>query len=81
MHRVVALLALASSVFPQSAKKLELAIHSNPPGPGDQTPGALDQGPTLILAVQEQLGLRLESKKGMVDFVVVDHVEKIPAGN
>jgi uncharacterized protein (TIGR03435 family) len=25
--------------------------------------------------------LRLESKKGMVDFVVVDHAEKIPAGN
>jgi uncharacterized protein (TIGR03435 family) len=56
----------------------DTAIHSNPPGPGDQTP---DQGPTLILAVQDQLGLRLESKKGMVDFVVVDHAEKIPAGN
>jgi uncharacterized protein (TIGR03435 family) len=59
----------------------DTAIHSNPPGPGDQTSGALDQGPTLILAVQDQLGLRLESKKGMVDFVVVDHAEKIPAGN
>ncbi|HEY6345630.1 MAG TPA: TIGR03435 family protein [Bryobacteraceae bacterium] len=59
----------------------DTAIHANPPGPGDQTPSALDQGPTLILAVQDQLGLRLESKKGMVDFVVVDHAEKIPAGN
>jgi uncharacterized protein (TIGR03435 family) len=35
----------------------------------------------LIQAVQEQLGLRLESKKGIVDFVVVDHAEKVPAGN
>jgi uncharacterized protein (TIGR03435 family) len=59
----------------------DTAIHSNPPGPGDQTPGALDQGSTLIQAVQEQLGLRLESKKGIVDFVVVDHAERIPAGN
>jgi uncharacterized protein (TIGR03435 family) len=56
----------------------DTAIHANPPGPGEQTP---DQGPTLILAVQEQLGLRLQSKKGMVDFVVVDHVEKVAAAN
>jgi uncharacterized protein (TIGR03435 family) len=56
----------------------DTAIHANAPGPGAQ---ATDQGPTLILAVQEQLGLRLESKKGMVDFVMVDHVEKIPAAN
>jgi uncharacterized protein (TIGR03435 family) len=56
----------------------DTAIHANPPGPGEQTP---DQGPALIQAVQEQLGLRLEPKKGIVDFVIVDHAERVPAGN
>jgi hypothetical protein len=38
-----------------------------------------DAGPTLLQALQDQLGLRLESKKGPVDFIVVDHAEKTPA--
>ena len=38
-------------------------------------------GPTLIRAVQDQLGLKLNSKKGLGDFVVVDHVEKVPTEN
>jgi uncharacterized protein (TIGR03435 family) len=40
-----------------------------------------DTGPNLFRAVQEQLGLRLESKKGTVDILVVDHVEKAPTEN
>jgi uncharacterized protein (TIGR03435 family) len=32
-------------------------------------------------AVQSQLGLRLVSKKGPVDIIVVDHVEKVPTEN
>jgi uncharacterized protein (TIGR03435 family) len=38
-------------------------------------------GPTLEQALQEQLGLKLESKKGAVDFLVVDHIEKVPTEN
>jgi uncharacterized protein (TIGR03435 family) len=38
-------------------------------------------GPTLQQALQDQLGLRLESKKGPVDFLVVDHAEKSPSEN
>jgi uncharacterized protein (TIGR03435 family) len=38
-------------------------------------------GPTLTQAVQDQLGLRLESTKGPVDTVVVDHIEKSPTEN
>jgi uncharacterized protein (TIGR03435 family) len=38
-------------------------------------------GPTLAMAVQDQLGLRLESKKGPVEFLVIDHVERIPTEN
>lgn len=42
---------------------------------------AEDPGPTIFQAVQDQLGLRLESKKGMVDIFVVDHIEKTPTEN
>jgi uncharacterized protein (TIGR03435 family) len=34
------------------------------------------EGPTLVDAVQGQLGLRLEAKKVAVQILVVDHVEK-----
>jgi uncharacterized protein (TIGR03435 family) len=40
-----------------------------------------DSGPTLQQALQDQLGLRLEAKKGPVDFLVVDHMEKAPSEN
>ena len=40
-----------------------------------------DAAPTLIVAVQEQLGLKLESKKGPVDILVIDHAEKVPTEN
>jgi uncharacterized protein (TIGR03435 family) len=40
-----------------------------------------DPGPTLEAAVREQLGLRLEPKKGPVDFIVVDSCEKTPSEN
>ena len=34
-----------------------------------------------LQAVQDQLGLRLERKMGPVDFLVVDHMEKLPTEN
>lgn len=37
--------------------------------------------PTIFTALQNQLGLRLESRKAPVDIFVIDHVEKTPAGN
>ena len=37
-------------------------------------------GPTLFTALQEQLGLRLESKKVPVDVIVIDGIEK-PSDN
>ena len=36
-------------------------------------------GPTLFTAVQEQLGLRLQSASGPVDVLLVDRVERPPA--
>jgi uncharacterized protein (TIGR03435 family) len=32
-------------------------------------------------AVQAQLGLKLEPKKGPVELIVIDHVEKTPTEN
>jgi uncharacterized protein (TIGR03435 family) len=31
--------------------------------------------------VESQLGLKLESKKGMIDILVIDHIEKVPTAN
>jgi uncharacterized protein (TIGR03435 family) len=44
------------------------------PNPGGAV--ATDAGPNIFTALQEQLGLRLESRKGPVDVTVIDHVEK-----
>jgi uncharacterized protein (TIGR03435 family) len=35
----------------------------------------------LFQAMQSQLGLKLESKKGPVEIIIIDHVERVPAGN
>jgi uncharacterized protein (TIGR03435 family) len=39
-------------------------------------PGAEVVGPALFTALQEQAGLRLESTKGTVEVLVIDHAEK-----
>ncbi len=51
-----------------------------PPGPGGGQKGAdssppPDSGPSIFTAIQEQLGLKLESTKGPVETLVIDHVE------
>ncbi len=40
-----------------------------------------DPPPSIFNALQEQLGIKLESKKGPVDLLVIDHVEKTPTEN
>jgi uncharacterized protein (TIGR03435 family) len=47
--------------------------------PGEPPPD--DPGPTIFQALQDQLGLKLESRKGQIDILVVDHLEKTPTDN
>lgn len=48
-----------------------------PPAPADPNP---DAPPDIFTAFQQQLGLKLESAKAMVDVMVIDHVE-MPSPN
>ena len=57
---------------------------SRPPGGGVgpvQGDSAPDQsGPSLFTALEEQLGLKLESQKSRVDVIVIDHID-LPSEN
>jgi len=46
-----------------------------PPPPGAQLPTADPNAPSLFTALQEQLGLKLDSQHGPVDVLVIDSVE------
>jgi uncharacterized protein (TIGR03435 family) len=50
---------------------------ASPPVPTE----ASEPGADLFAALPAQLGLKLDARKGSVEIVVVDHLEKLPTGN
>ena len=62
-------LRLRVDVFARGARGLPPLLNGGPP-PVD--PNA----PTIFTALQEQLGLKLDSQRGPVDVVVIDRVEQ-----
>jgi uncharacterized protein (TIGR03435 family) len=47
-----------------------------PPPPDSAGAPPVSNSPSILTAIQEQLGLRLEATKGPVEILVIDHVEK-----
>jgi len=60
---------------PDQSQFAAMGAHVTPPNTDD--PNA---PPSLYVALQEQLGLKMESTKANVDVMVIDHVEK-PSAN
>jgi uncharacterized protein (TIGR03435 family) len=60
---------------------LEFAPENMRPTDAGASPTSSDPAPTLLVAIQDQLGLKLEAKKLPVDIVIVDHIEKSPTEN
>jgi uncharacterized protein (TIGR03435 family) len=62
--------------------KYDFAMYwSTEEGPNTRAGVASEPRPTLFDAVQSQLGLKLEQKKGPVEILVVDYAERVPTGN
>ena len=37
--------------------------------------------PSIVSAIEEQLGLRLEARKMPLEVLIVDHADRVPAAN
>ncbi len=62
---------------PAFSQRSPIASASAPPGADIPAP----EGPSLFTALRDSLGLRLERRNVQVQFVVIDHIERIPTEN
>ncbi len=60
--------------------KLEWVPDEGQPNSGGEVPPPNAEGPAIFSAIREQLGLKLEARKGPVEVLVIDRAEK-PGGN
>jgi uncharacterized protein (TIGR03435 family) len=74
LHRVVANQTHLTGTFDFDLEWADLAFLFSPQANANDPP--LADGPSLFTALQEQLGLKLESSKAPVDVLVIDHVER-----
>lgn len=51
------------------------------PVPATTGPDVQEPRTDIFSALQSDIGIRLESKRGPVEMVVIDHAEKVPTGN
>lgn len=69
-------------LMPGGPPPRQMADGTGAPGAGPGAPPGVESappdtsGPDILTAIQEQLGLKLESQKGPVELLVIEHVEK-----
>jgi uncharacterized protein (TIGR03435 family) len=54
----------------------QMGLGGMPPLPGAETAAADSTEPSIFTALQEQLGLKLESTKGKIETIAIDHIEE-----
>jgi uncharacterized protein (TIGR03435 family) len=77
------LLTFSGGKGSDAAGPRDATTHGGAGGPAGagHTDGPDNEAPPLQKAIQDQLGLRLEAKKGMADILIIDHVERVPSEN
>ena len=61
--------------------RLEWTPDTMPSGGGGDNSEPGEPGLSIFTALHDQLGLRLQTQKVLVDVVIIDHVERVPTAN